>query len=95
MRAQPGFWRIEFDCKPQLQVKERRRNETTGRTIELQLHNSNNPLVAMAVHNGHKIRNRIVELMAITEDERRRGKDPFTGNWTTIVRFEKRTTITS
>jgi N-formylglutamate amidohydrolase len=45
----------------------------------------NSPLIAAAVHDGHDVRSDIQPLMALSEEERRREEDPFTGPWTEIV----------
>lgn len=44
----------------------------------------NGPLVAAAIHNGHRVRQDAVELMALSEAERLREEDPFTAEWTTV-----------
>lgn len=46
--------------------------------------NSSVPLVATAIHDGHKLRKEVAEIMALNEDERLREEDPFTGEWITI-----------
>jgi len=43
------------------------------------------PLVATAVHNGHEIRDNLKEFIFISEKERLREEDPFTGDWTKIA----------
>lgn len=45
----------------------------------------NTPVVAMAIHNGSRVRQEVVALMAIDEDQRLREEDPFTGILTEIV----------
>ena len=42
------------------------------------------PVVAVALHDGHDVRAEVADLFAITELERWREEDPFTGSWTTI-----------
>jgi hypothetical protein len=42
-------------------------------------------VVAAAVHDGHLMRPEVAELSALSEDERLREEDPFTGAWTDIV----------
>jgi len=42
------------------------------------------PLIATAVHNGHIIREQILNKMSINEPDRLREEDPFTGKWTGI-----------
>ncbi|MFH1864539.1 MAG: N-formylglutamate amidohydrolase [Candidatus Eisenbacteria bacterium] len=43
------------------------------------------PLVAVAVHHGHAIRDELASLLAIDEQARLREEDPFTGEWTAIA----------
>ena len=44
----------------------------------------NGPLVATAIHNGHLVRKEAAEIMALSEADRLREEDPFTGEWTTV-----------
>lgn len=50
-----------------------------------QLRQGNGPLVATAIHDGHAVRPEVAELLALTESERLREEDPFTGKWTNIT----------
>lgn len=43
------------------------------------------PIIATAIHNGHKIRRELERLCAIDEQERLREEDPYTAIWTTVV----------
>ncbi|TWU24759.1 N-formylglutamate amidohydrolase [Bythopirellula polymerisocia] len=43
------------------------------------------PLVATAVHDGHTVRNELAGYLALTDAERLREEDPFTGNWTQVA----------
>ena len=43
------------------------------------------PLVAAAIHDGKCVSPELLDSMALTELERRREEDPFTGNWTTVA----------
>ena len=43
------------------------------------------PLVAVALHAGHDLRPEVREIMNLTEEERLREEDPFTGEWTEIA----------
>lgn len=43
------------------------------------------PLVAVAIHNGHKVRNEVGHNLAISESDRLREEDPYTGKWTDIA----------
>jgi glutathione synthase len=43
------------------------------------------PFVAVASHNGHQLRSEVRELIKLTDEERLREEDPFTGEWTGIA----------
>lgn len=43
------------------------------------------PLVAVAVHHGHAVRDELQDLMALDEATRLREEDPFTGDWTKVA----------
>jgi hypothetical protein len=43
------------------------------------------PLVATAIHHGHVIRKELKARCTLSESERLREEDPFTGEWTTIA----------
>lgn len=45
----------------------------------------NGPIVAVAIHAGHALRPEVAERMRLTDAERLREEDPFTGEWTKIV----------
>ena len=45
---------------------------------------SESPLVATAIHSGHQVRDELVDLLAISEQDRLREEDPFTDRWTVI-----------
>jgi len=42
------------------------------------------PLVAAAVHDGHEVRPDVADRLALSDRERRREEDPFTGLWTKV-----------
>lgn len=42
------------------------------------------PIVVTAIHDGHQLRPEVARIMALSEDERLREEDPFTGGWTSI-----------
>lgn len=42
------------------------------------------PILATAIHNGHELREELLEKIALTEEERLREEDPFTGGWTVV-----------
>ena len=50
-----------------------------------QLQVGDGPLVAAAVHDGHAVRDELIDLLAIEESDRLREEDPFTGMWTSIA----------
>jgi hypothetical protein len=52
----------------------------TDRIWEMQ--RGDGPLVATAIHDGHFVREDVLRLMAISESDRLREEDPFTGGWT-------------
>jgi N-formylglutamate deformylase len=43
------------------------------------------PLVAVALHDGHHVRPEVAELLAIDKNDRKREEDPFTAAWTDIA----------
>lgn len=43
------------------------------------------PIVAVAVHDGHDARREVRQLFALSDEERLREEDPFTGKWTTVA----------
>ncbi len=43
------------------------------------------PLVATAIHDGHLLRDDVSQALALSEDERLREEDPYTGAWTSVV----------
>ena len=45
----------------------------------------NQPLVAIALHDGHDVRPEVQQLLAISANERKREEDPFTAVWTDIA----------
>ena len=46
------------------------------------LHVGSGPLIATAVHDGHDVRDDVAEHLALSDLERLREEDPFTGTWT-------------
>lgn len=49
------------------------------------LHAGSGPIIATAIHNGHTVRDDVLPLMAISEIDRLREEDPFTGQWAGIT----------
>ena len=43
------------------------------------------PVVATAIHSGHEVREELKGLLAVSEEDRFREEDPFTGPWTEAV----------
>jgi N-formylglutamate amidohydrolase len=43
------------------------------------------PLIAVANHDGHGVRTDLINAMALSEAERLREEDPFTGEWTSVA----------
>ena len=43
------------------------------------------PIVTIALHDGHYVRPEVEQLLAISPDERKREEDPFTAEWTDIA----------
>lgn len=50
-----------------------------------QLVRGNSPLVATAIHDGHRLRSDVGAIMALTDEERLREEDPFTAIWTSVA----------
>ncbi|MGD9126514.1 MAG: N-formylglutamate amidohydrolase [Planctomycetia bacterium] len=49
------------------------------------LERGDGPLIATAIHDGHEVRAELVPQFALSEEERRREEDPFTGSWTVVA----------
>jgi N-formylglutamate amidohydrolase len=43
------------------------------------------PIVAAAIHDGHELRDEVAEIIALSDAERLREEDPYTGIWTTVA----------
>lgn len=43
------------------------------------------PVVAASIHDGHEVRDDLLQRMAISEADRLREEDPFTGEWTDLA----------
>lgn len=50
-----------------------------------QVEKGTGPLIATAIHDGHALRDDVAECMALSDAERRREEDPFTGQWTRVA----------
>ncbi len=48
-----------------------------------QIKNDNGPIIATAIHAGHEVSAEVARYMVITEEDRLREEDPFTGEFTT------------
>ena len=55
----------------------------------------NQPIVAVALHDGHNVRPEVEQLLAISPDERKREEDPFTAGWTDIAESRTGTVLRS
>jgi hypothetical protein len=49
------------------------------------LGDSDMPIIATAIHDGHDVREEVIKFMDLKEDERLREEDPFTSAWTMIA----------
>ena len=49
------------------------------------IHEGKTPLVAAAIHAGHEIRHEVAENLALSESDRMREEDSFTGSLTTVA----------
>ena len=49
------------------------------------LHVGHGPLVATAIHDGHEVREEVLNLMSLDDAGRLREEDPFTGQWTSVA----------
>lgn len=49
------------------------------------VHRGEGPTVATALHEGHRVRPEVEELLALSPEERRREEDPFTSRWTEVA----------
>jgi N-formylglutamate amidohydrolase len=45
----------------------------------------NMPVIATAIHDGHNVREEVLSLMNLTEEDRLREEDPFTAVWTSVA----------
>ncbi len=43
------------------------------------------PIIATAIHDGHQLREEVASLTALSDEERLREEDPYTGEWTKIA----------
>ena len=43
------------------------------------------PLIGTAIHNGHELRDEVAAITALSDGERRREEDPYTGKWAEAV----------
>jgi len=55
-------------------------NDRTWRLVE-----GDGPIVATAIHDGHELRDEVAALTALSDAERLREEDPYTGEWTRIA----------
>ena len=57
----------------------------TANYLPWYLERGDGPLVATAIHNGHDIQAELDGQFALSEEDRLRVEDPFTGGWTTVA----------
>ena len=50
-----------------------------------ELREGHQPIVAVALHDGHQVRPEVAQLLRLSKDERKREEDPFTAAWTDIA----------
>lgn len=53
--------------------------------VTFNLHKGDYPLIVTAIHNGHALTADVQEIIALSEAERLREEDPFTGLWTAVT----------
>jgi N-formylglutamate amidohydrolase len=49
------------------------------------LHRGDQPVLATAIHDGHAVRPEVAALLALSDADRLREEDPFTGRWTNVA----------
>lgn len=49
------------------------------------LYRGSGPLIATAIHDGHTVRKEVLRHLALSDSERLREEDPFTGLWTKVA----------
>ena len=54
----------------------------------LKIIDGQSPVIAAAIHDGHKIDSHLIDLLSITDEERLREEDPYTGLWTSIAKTQ-------
>jgi N-formylglutamate amidohydrolase len=54
-------------------------------TAAWRLEEGDGPLIATAIHNGHEVRPELLDRFALSEADRLREEDPFTGRWTVVA----------
>ena len=48
------------------------------------IQDSNSPIIVAAIHDGHEIRNELVNFLSLEDSARLREEDPYTGKWLSI-----------
>ncbi len=59
--------------------------ENEGENVIWNLKKGDSSLIATAVHDGHDLRDEVAEIMKLSERDRLREEDPFTGSWVTVA----------
>ena len=61
-----------------------RLNDDQNKMLDIFLGKS--PILATAIHNGHRLRSEVAEIINLDDATRLREEDPFTGEWTAIAK---------
>jgi N-formylglutamate deformylase len=59
--------------------------ENEGENVIWKSNRGSSPLIATAVHDGHELRDEVAEIMKLSERDRLREEDPFTGSWVDVA----------
>lgn len=60
-------------------------NEHDYELTKWRIEGDGSPIIATAIHNGHFVHSDVAQLFKISEADRLREEDPFTGTWTAIA----------
>ena len=58
---------------------------TRPHKTSLEIHRGDFPIVATAIHNGHELPESVRQRLLLSDTERLREEDPYTGAWTAVV----------
>lgn len=59
--------------------------ENNGENVIWKLKKGNSQLIATAVHDGHDLRDEVAAIMKLSERDRLREEDPYTGSWVEVA----------